>query len=217
MSDKNKIIQIDSIQNKIHSIRGVQVMLDSDLAELYEVQTKNLNLAVKRNIERFPDIFRFQLTEEENKSLRLQIETSKESRGGRRYLPYVFSEQGVAMLSAVLRSEAAVKVSIQIMQAFVQMRKFIIGNAGIFQRLDTIEQIKKHNQQYSKITIKELRKSHDRFIIIDKKAVYHFGASLKDLGKKWFAFSKMEMNAEEILGKLPALSGVEMENGGGDE
>ena len=92
-------------------------MIDRDLAQMNGVENKRLNEQAKRNMERFPDIFRFQLTEEENKSLRLQFETSKESRGGRRYLPYVFSEQGVAMLSAVLRSETAVKVSIQIMQA----------------------------------------------------------------------------------------------------
>ena len=291
----NKIIQTDSIQNKIHTIRGVQVMLDSDLAELYEVQTKNLNLAVKRNIERFPDIFRFQLTEEENKSLRLQIETSKESRGGRRYLPYVFSEQGVAMLSAVLRSETAVKVSIQIMQAFVEMKNFIATNGAIFQRLERVEQkqiltdqkfeqifkaledksikpkqgifydgqvfdayvfvadliktaknsiilidnyideavltfftkrnnnvaftiytkniskqmaldLKKHNEQYPPVEIKEFKNAHDRFLILDDKELYHFGASLKDLGKKWFAFSKLEMDALNIIANLEKVT-----------
>ena len=210
----NKIIQTDSIQNKIHTIRGVQVMLDSDLAELYEVQTKNLNLAVKRNIERFPDIFRFQLTEEENKSLRLQIETSKESRGGRRYLPYVFSEQGVAMLSAVLRSETAVKVSIQIMQAFVEMKNFIATNGAIFQRLERVENnrkqmaldLKKHNAQYPPVEIKEFKNAHDRFPILDDKELYHFGASLKDMGKKWFAFSKLEMDALNIITNLEKVN-----------
>ena len=111
---ENELIQIDDIKSRIFTIRGMQVMLDSDLAYLYNVGTKNLNLAVKRNIERFPDTFRFQLTEEEYKILRLQIETSKEKRGGRRYTPIVFTEQGVAMLSAVLRSETAVDVSIKI-------------------------------------------------------------------------------------------------------
>ena len=95
------------IKSRIFTIRGMPVMLDSDLAELYGVETKNLNLAVKRNIERFPVNFRLQLKEEEHKVLRLQIETSNEKRGGRRYLPFVFTEQGVAMLSAVLRSETA--------------------------------------------------------------------------------------------------------------
>ena len=101
----NEIIKIENIQNRIFTIRGLQVMIDSDLAKMYEVETKNLNLSVKRNIARFPDNFRFQLTEEEYNSLRLQFETSKEKRGGRRYMPYVFTEQGVAMLSAVLRTD----------------------------------------------------------------------------------------------------------------
>ena len=135
----NEVIKTEDIKNRIFTIRGLQVMIDSDLAEMYGVETKNLNLAVKRNIDRFPDFFRFQLTEKEYKSLRLQIETSKEKRGGRRYMPYAFTEQGVAMLSAVLRSKTAVKVSIQIMQAFVDMKKFISLNAGVFQRLEQIE------------------------------------------------------------------------------
>jgi len=130
----------ENIQSQIFTVRGVQMMIDSDLADIYDVKTKNLNLAVKRNIARFPNSFRFQLTEQEYKSLRLQIETSKNQRGGRRYLPFVFTEQGVAILSAVLRSDIAVKISIQIMQAFVKMKKFITTNAVIFQRLDNIEQ-----------------------------------------------------------------------------
>jgi phage regulator Rha-like protein len=139
---KNEIEKSEELvlKDKIFTIRGMQVMLDSELAELYNVETKNLNLAVKRNIERFPNSFRFQLTEEEYKSLRLQIETSKEKRGGRRYLPFVFTEQGVAMLSAILRSRTAINVSIQIMQAFVKLKKFLSTNAGVFQRLDKVEQ-----------------------------------------------------------------------------
>jgi len=148
----NEIVKAKEIQNKIYTIRNVQVMLDSDLANLYCVETKNLNLAVKRNIERFPDNFRFQLTEKEYKSLRLQIETSKSKRGGRRYLPFVFTEQGVAMLSAVLRSETAIKVSIQIMQAFVEMKNFISTNAGLFQRLDKVEQkLISHDENFDKV------------------------------------------------------------------
>jgi hypothetical protein len=304
MSDKNKIIRTDSIQNRIYTIRGVQVMLDSDLAQMYQVETRALNQAVSRNRERFPDDFMFQLTSEEWENLKSQNVIS--SWGGRRKLPYVFTEQGISSLSGVLKSETAVKVNIAIMRAFVQMRKFLVENAAIFQRLDKVEQkqieadqkfdrifnaledksvkpkqgifydgqifdayvfvadliksaeksillidnyvdesvlqlltkqkkdvtvtiytkhitkilkqdLAKHNKQYPKIEIKQFTKAHDRFIIIDKETVYHFGASLKDLGKKWFAFSKMEMNAEEILAKLPALSGVEMEKGGGDE
>ena len=291
MSNKNPIIPIKLIQNRIFTIRGVQVMIDSDLAKMYQVETKNLNLAVKRNIARFENNFRFQLTKEEYKNLRLQIETSKENRGGRRYLPFVFTEQGVAMLSAVLRSKTAIKVSIQIMQAFVEMKKFIATNADVFQRLEKVEQkhiiadqkfnqifkalenksvkpkqgiffdgqvfdayvfvadliktakksillidnyvdettlqlftkrnknvsvniytknftknlnqdLKKHNSQYPKIFIKQFDKAHDRFLIIDKTIVYHFGASLKDLGKKWFAFSKMDMKAMEMIKNL---------------
>ncbi len=266
-------------------------MLDSDLAEMYGVETKNLNLAVKRNSKRFPSIFRFQLSDKEWESLRLQIETSKEKRGGRRYLPFAFTEQGVSMLSAVLKSNTAIDISIQIMDAFVKMRKFITTHAGIFQRLENVEQklldtdgkfeqlfkaledknqkakqgifydgqmfdayvfiadliksakksivlidnyidesilqlftkrkqsvsvsiytknyskilkqdLEKHNSQYPKITIEKFTKAHDRFLIIDETTVYHIGASLKDLGKKWFAFSKIALNPDEILLKL---------------
>lgn len=289
MSDKNKIIRTDSIQNRIYTIRGVQVMLDSDLAQMYQVETRALNQAVSRNRERFPDDFMFQLTSEEWENLKSQNVIS--SWGGRRKLPYVFTEQGISSLSGVLKSETAVKVNIAIMRAFVQMRKFLVENAAIFQRLDKVEQkqieadqkfdrifnaledksvkpkqgifydgqifdayvfvadliksaeksillidnyvdesvlqlltkqkkdvtvtiytkhitkilkqdLAKHNKQYPKIEIKQFTKAHDRFIIIDKETVYHFGASLKDLGKKWFAFSKMELNANEILAKL---------------
>ncbi|HHJ53604.1 MAG TPA: ORF6N domain-containing protein, partial [Caldithrix abyssi] len=143
----------NSIQKMIYTIRGVQVMLDSDLAKLYGVETKMLNKAVKRNRERFPEQFMFRLSKDEWEKLRFQIGTSNREqnslnfqngfsqtkRGGRRYLPYVFTEQGVAMLSAVLRSETAVKVSIRIMEAFVAMRHFMQTNAQIFQRLETLE------------------------------------------------------------------------------
>ncbi len=121
----------------IHVVRDQQVILDYDLAWLYGVETKVFNQAVKRNIERFPDRFRFQLTAEEFDNLRSQIVTS--SHGGRRYLPYTFTEQGVAMLSAVLRSEKAVKVSIGVMDAFVEMRRFIASNAALLDRMATIE------------------------------------------------------------------------------
>jgi hypothetical protein len=256
---------------------------------MYEVETRALNQAVSRNRERFPDDFMFQLTSEEWENLKSQNVTS--SWGGRRKLPYVFTEQGISSLSGVLKSETAVKVNIAIMRAFVQMRKFLVENAAIFQRLDKVEQkqieadqkfdrifnaledksvkpkqgifydgqifdayvfvadliksaeksillidnyvdesvlqlltkqkkdvtvtiytkhitkilkqdLAKHNKQYPKIEIKQFTKAHDRFLIIDENTVYHFGASLKDLGKKWFAFSKMELNANEILAKL---------------
>ena len=295
----NEIVKTEDIQNKIFTIRNQQVMIDGDLAELYGVDLKRLNEQVKRNIERFPARYRFQLTKEEWEGvqsqsklfLRSQNATLKNKRGQhRKYLPYVFTEQGVSMLSAVLRSETAVKVSILIIDAFVEMKKFISVNAGIFQRLDKIEQkqietdqkfeqvfkaleekgempkqgifydgqifdayqfvaglikkakksivlidnyidesvltlfsknqkidvtvftrnigkqlkldLEKYNAQYKPVTIKKFTKAHDRFLIIDDKEIYHFGASLKDLGKKWFAFSKFDMDAVEVLGKL---------------
>jgi hypothetical protein len=274
-----------SIKSKIYTIRGLQVMLDSDLAELYEVLTGNLNKAVKRNIERFPPDFMFQLTEEETENLKFQFGIS--SWGGVRKLSHVFTEQGVATLSGVLRSKKAIEVNIQIMRAFVSMRCFITSNAQLFQRIDKkllehdnkfeevfslIENksikpkqgiffdgqifdaytfvsdlirtakksiilidnyvddsvltlfskrekevkvtiytkeitkkleldLKKYNSQYPFIEIKEFKKSHDRFLIIDN-TVYHFGASLKDLGKKWFAFSKFDKNAFKLIDRL---------------
>ena len=133
------------IKKLIYIIRGQQVMIDSDLAMLYQVETKRLNEAVKRNIVRFPDEFRFQLTEKELESLRSQFATSNESdieyrkKGGRRYLPYVFTEQGIAMLSAILRSDIAVQVSINIMKSFVEMRRFIANNALLFEHISAVE------------------------------------------------------------------------------
>ena len=132
---------LEDIRTRIYVIRGVQVMLDSDLAQLYQVETKTLNQAVKRNPERFPADFMFQLQSKEFNSLRSQFVTSNNanSRGGRRYLPFVFTENGVAMLSAVLRSEKAVKISIAIIRAFVSMRHYLADNGMVFQRLDRIE------------------------------------------------------------------------------
>ena len=294
------MVNEESIKAKIYTVRDLQVMLDSDLAELYGVESKRLNEQVKRNIERFPENFRFQLSEEEYQNLRSQIATSISDNyctqiitiehGGRRYLPYVFTEQGVSMLSAVLKSKIAVQVSIQIIEAFVNMRKFISNNALIFQRLETLENkqskndekfnklfealedktikpkqgifydgevfdayrfvadlirsaknkiilidnyvddsvltlfsknqnidvviytqtiskqltldIEKYNSQYKAIEIKSFKYSHDRFMIIDDVNIYHIGASLKDLGKKWFAFSKLDIESFGVLGRL---------------
>ena len=299
------------IDNRIYTIRGIQVMVDRDLAELYQVETKVLNQAVKRNIERFPETFRFQLSEAETSELlthkdrlgflnsqndyldsRSQIVTLNEKSTKRghniKYLPYVFTEQGVAMLSAVLRSDVAVQVSIQIMNAFVEMRKLMANHSGLLQRMEGIERkqlesdqkfeqvfkaleagkpeptqgiffdgqifdayafmsgvikkakkeiilidnyidestlthlskkakpvkvilytktisqqltldVKKANEQYSGFEIQSFAKSHDRFLIIDENDVYHIGASLKDLGKKWFAFTKMEKDSVENI------------------
>ena len=291
MKEKN-IISLEHIESKIYTINGMQVMLDADLAGLYGVETRVLNQAVKRNSERFPQNFCFQLTEIDLENLRSQIVTS--SWGGRRTLPYAFTEQGVAMLSAVLKSETAVKMSIQIINAFVAMRRFLSLNAQVFQRIDNLElkqiqtdeklnrvldvieskniqpkqgiffdgqvfdayvfindlvksakksivlidnyidesvlvlfsarnknvtldilikniskklelDVKKHNDQYPPVTVKKVTKAHDRFLIIDGKSVYHFGASLKDLGKRWFAFNKMDISAAEMLKEAGGL------------
>lgn len=304
--NKQELVPMESLQKMIFTVRGIQVMIDSDLAVVYGVESKRLNEQVKRNVERFPDSFRFQLTEDEYDFLRSQIVTSSSGsilrsqiatssgHGGRRYLPYVFTEQGVSMLSAVLRSETAIKVSIQIINAFVEMRRFLQHNANVFARLDSVERrqitfesateknfekifhaleagelpkqgifydgqvydayvffadlirkaksslvlidnyvddsvltllgkrkkgvqatiysktiskqlaldLKKHNVQYPHITIEPFKEAHDRFLIIDENEIYHIGASLKDLGKKWFAFSKFEVGAVEMLKKL---------------
>ena len=267
-------------------------MLDSDVAKLYNCETKYVNRVVKRNIERFPEEFCFQLEQEEFQNLRCQFVTSslkKQNYGGRRYMPYVFTEQGIAMLSGLLKNEIAVKVSINIMDAFVEMRKFILSNGQVFDRITNIEyklleqsktlteheekfekvfdelqknerkefkqkiffngqiydaysliidiikraknkiliidnyiddsilkmlakknkdveaviltsqncdisklDINKFNKQYPTLKIARSNKFHDRFIIIDNKELYHCGASLKDLGKKCFAISKIE-------------------------
>ncbi len=295
MNKKSIIISQEDIKGKIYTIRGVQVILDSDLADLYKVKTRVLNQAVKRNNERFPQKFMFQLTEIEYQNLKSQIVTSSLDWGGRRNLPSAFSEQGVAMLSGVLRSDTAIKVSIQIINSFIAMRKFISKNAEIFRRLYNVEgkqleyqmktdknfekvfeaienkelkpkqgifyngqifdaynfvsnlirnakesivlidnfvddsvltlfskrrnnvsvviytkiitkqlrlDLDKYNSQYGKIEIKEFKDSHDSFMIIDDKEVYHIGASLKDLGKKWFAFSKFDKEAFKLLERL---------------
>ena len=289
---KNELVTIDDIRSRIYTIRGVQAMLDMDLAALYRVETRVLNQAVKRNRERFPEQFCFQLSDGEFEILKSQIVMS--SWGGRRTNPYAFTEQGVAMLSAVLKSDVAVEISVKIIDAFVAMRRFLFANAQVFQRLDTLEikqletdkkieqvlnaieskelqprqgiffdgqifdayqfvsdlfrsaeesivmidnyiddsvlthlskrkkdvkvilftknisrslalDVKKFNEQYPAIEIKEFKNAHDRFIIIDNTTVYHFGASLKDLGKKWFAFSKMDIGAVEMLTRLKEM------------
>lgn len=139
MDTQISVSKKQNIRDKIYMIRGMQVMLDRDLAELYQVNTRILNQAVKRNIERFPAGFMFQLTQLELKDWMSQIVISNKEKMGIRKKPYAFTEQGVAMLSGVLKSKIAVTISIQIIQAFVQMRKFIVDNALIFQRLDFLE------------------------------------------------------------------------------
>jgi hypothetical protein len=136
----------EKIEKAIYLIRGEKVMLDHDLALLYGVETKVLNRAVKRNLQRFPLDFMFQLTPEEADVLRCQIGTSKTGRGGRRYLPYVFTEQGVAMLSTVLNSERAILVNIEIMRAFVKLRQILASNGELSLRLDELES--KYDKQF---------------------------------------------------------------------
>ena len=134
------MVELIQIQNLIYVIRGQKVMLDSDLAMMYGLETSNLNKAVKRNFQRFPEDFMFQLTKDEYNFLRFQIGMSKNGRGGRRYMPYVFTEQGVAMLSSVLNSETAIAVNIQIMRTFVKIKQFALENKEIMQRLSELEQ-----------------------------------------------------------------------------
>ena len=158
--EENKLVTqnelaIEDIKNLIYTIRGKQVMIDSDVAMLYHYETKNVNKAVKRNIDRFPEEFCFQLTENEFQTLRFQIGTSKQNeeiRGGRRYLPYVFTEQGIAMLAGVLKNDIAVKVSISIIKSFIEMRKFISSNGQLFERLTNMEyKLLEHDKKFDKV------------------------------------------------------------------
>ena len=141
-----EIITVETIERKIYLVRGHKVMLDSDLAEMYAVATKVLLQAVKRNLDRFPGDFMFQLNYQEVAVLRSQIVTSKPGRGGRRYLLYAFTEQGVAMLSSVLNSERAIEVNIHIMRAFVKLREMIASHKDLARRLDDLE--KKYDAQF---------------------------------------------------------------------
>lgn len=150
-----KEISGNEIKKFIYTVRGKQVMLDSDVAMLYNYATKNINKAVKRNIDRFPEEFCFQLTENEFQTLRFQIGTSKQSeefRGGRRYLPNVFTEQGIAMLAGVLKNDIAVKVSISIIKSFIEMRKFLAVNGQLFERLTNVEyKLLEHDKKFDKV------------------------------------------------------------------
>ena len=278
------------IGNLIYIVRERQVILDRDLALLYGVETRVLNQAVKRNINRFPEDFMFQLTKEEWKDMSSQIVTTSPQRRPLSALPYAFTESGIAMLSSVLRSQTAIEVNIRIMRAFVAMRHFLAYNAEVFQRLTNIEyhqietdkridevfklleanaqpqqgifydgqvfdayrfvcdlirkakmsivlidnyiddtvltlldkrndgvsatiytqhinqqiqlDINRHNVQYPAINIERFNKAHDRFLLIDEE-VYHIGASIKDLGKKWFAFTLMkDITTTDIVNKI---------------
>ena len=132
-------LEIQNVESKIYIVRGKKVMLDEDLAKLYEVTTKRLNQQVQRNQKRFPSDFMFSLTDQEVMNLRLQIATSKDGRGGRRYLPSAFTEQGIAMLSAVLHSDRAIDVNIAIMRAFIRMREVLISNKELESKIVELE------------------------------------------------------------------------------
>ena len=230
----DEVVVTTPVESRIMSIRGKQIMIDRDLAELYGVETKRLNEAVKRNIERFPERFRFQLIKEEMAELVANCDRFNSLKHST-VRSYAFTEQGVAMLSTVLRSETAIRVSIRIMDAFVAMRRFMVTNAEVFQRLSTMDNyvdetvltlldkrdnnvsaiiytqqisrqfqldIDRHNAQYAPIDVETFRLSHDRFLCIDDD-VYHIGASIKDLGKKWFGFSKMEiLTPDELVERI---------------
>ena len=194
--DKNLVI-VDNreIQNLIYTIRDKQVMIDSDLATLYQVTTKRLNEQVRRNKNRFPSEFMFRLTAEEYEYLRSHFATSSEdnAHGGRRYMPYVFTEQGIAMLSAVLKSDVAVEVSVNILNILCKKKQgvdVVIATAG--KGSLSAKDITKFNAQYPKLSVKTNTDFHDRFLIIDKTEVYHIGASIKDAGKKSFGITKIE-------------------------
>jgi hypothetical protein len=152
MASKQLPIRVDRIEKAILLIRGQKVMLDRDLAELYAVETGALNRAVKRNIQRFPEDFMFQITDEEAERLRCQTGISKRGRGGRRYLPYVFTEQGVAMLSSVLNSERAIEVNIAIMRVFVRLREMMATHKELaFKLIELEERLEGHDEQIQNI------------------------------------------------------------------
>ncbi len=198
------VISEQNIQNRIYTIRGMQVMLDRDLAELYGVETKVLNQAVKRNSDRFPDDFRLQLNDYETNELVTncdRLKTLKHSSSN----PYVFTEQGVSMLAAVLKSKMVVDESVLTLFGKNPNLAFRIYTQKISRQLKL--DIEKYNAQYKNLQVVQLKTSHDRFVIIDDAQLYHIGASLKDLGKKWFAFSKIEDTA--VLGEIQKnLAGV---------
>lgn len=154
MSNGETIIPAERIERHIHLLRGQKVMLDSDLSALYEVETKALNRAVRRNLDRFPSDFMFQLTQEEVALLRCQIGTSNAGRGGRRYRPYAFTEQGIAMLSGVLNSPRAVRVNIEIMRAFVRLRQLLASHVELARKLEELE--KRYDAQF-KIVFEAIR------------------------------------------------------------
>jgi len=170
-SKRSSLVPIEKIERAIYFIRGEKVMLDRDLAVLYGVETKMLNRAVKRNLRRFPEDFMFQLSADEASHLRSQIGTSKRGRGGLRYLPYVFTEQGVAMLSSVLNSERAVLVNIEIMRAFVKLRQLLASNTELSHRLDDLES--KYDRQF-KVVFDAIRELMSPIVPAHKQIGFRF-------------------------------------------
>ena len=165
------------IQNLIYVIRGQRVMFDSDLAMLYEVETKALNRAVKRNLERFPEDFMFQLTKEEWENLRCQNGTSSSEHGGRRFMPYVFTEQGVSMLSSVLKSARAIQINVEIMRTFVKMRQWAIENKEIAQRLAELEHYFIQHCKDNKSDIQEIKDAMN--LLMDRTKPAKVGFQIK--------------------------------------
>ncbi len=294
-NENSLIIDDINIQNKIYNIRGFQVMLDSDLAQLYGVETKHINQAVKNNPDKFPDDFYFEASADEENSLRSKNLTLKNSRGMHsKYSPKLFTEQGIYMLATVLKSKVATEITVKIIRTFANMRKLIKSNDFYIHQLKELEKrqlsyevksdekfdkifnalenkqlkpingifyngqifdayvfisdliksakesiilidnyidestlslfsknqnikiqiytsniskqlqldINKYNQQYNNLEVKITKNFHDRFLILDNKDIYHIGASLKDLGNKVFAFSKIGVDSSDILKKL---------------
>ena len=170
------IVPVERIEKSIFLIRGQKVMLDRDLAELYDVETGALNRAVKRNIQLFPEDFMFQITDEEAERLRCQTGTSKRGRGGRRYLPYAFTEQGVAMLSSVLNSERAIEVNIAIMRVFVRIRMVLATHKELARKLSELE---KHLQDHDE-QIQTIFEAIHKLISIPEKSQKKIGFEVKE-------------------------------------
>ncbi len=173
MATSKSLIPVERIEKSILLIRGHKVILDSDLAELYGVTTAALNQAVKRNIGRFPEDFAFQLAEDEFASLISQIVTSKTGRGGRRKLPWAFTEHGILMLSSVLRSERAVQANIQIMRAFIRMRQLLASNKGLMEKILSME--KRYDEQFKKVF-----QAIYQLMIEEEKPKHQIGFKTKD-------------------------------------
>ena len=189
MENELKIINTEEIKNLIYTIRGKEVMLDSDVAMLYHYETKNVNKAMKRNIERFPEDFCFQLTDDEFKNLRFQFGTlDKKVNNGkvtRKYLPYVYTEQGISMLAGVLKNDIAIQVSISIIRAFIEMRKFISSNSQIFERLTNVEcKLLEHDRKFDEIFDNLLKKEEFKQKIFFEGQIYDAYSLVIDIIKR---------------------------------